>query len=86
MPAAGTAAFGAAAVGAAAAGGTTIIAAIIRTRRASRPRNDAGVHASARLSAPNRVWCAIQDRYENNRTRCYGRCTCTRVDASQRGV
>ena len=27
-----------------------------------------------------------KDRDENNRTRCYGRCACTRVDASQRGV
>jgi hypothetical protein len=41
-----------------------------------------------------RVRCAIlsdvsdcrKDRDENNRTRCYGRCACTRVDASQRGV
>jgi hypothetical protein len=27
-----------------------------------------------------------KDTDENNRTRCYGRCACTRIDAGQRGV
>jgi hypothetical protein len=28
---------------------------------------------------------SLEDRDENNRTRCYGRCACTRVDTGQRG-
>jgi hypothetical protein len=42
------------------------------------------MHGHAVPALPCRI--PFEDRDENNRIRCYGRCACTRVDTGQRGA